>query len=165
MADNMVIGWEDEIEESSSFELIPDGDYWFEVTNFEREWWEPNDPENSRIKACNQANIELTIIWKNDQGQVKTSKIQYRLKVTESLTFLIFRFFECVGLRKKGDGTKLKLALFNQVVGRTGVCAIGKREGSKGGTFNDVKYCYPPEEAPKITKNENPAAASPIFTI
>lgn len=165
MEENMVIGWDDEIEEGSSFELMPDGDYWFEVTGFEREWWEPADPVNSKIKACNQANIELTITWKNAAGETKTNKVQYKLKVTETLTFLIFRFFECVGLRQKGDKSKLKLSLFNQVEGKTGICEIGHREGSKGGKFNEVRYCYPPEEAPRVTKNENPATASPVFAI
>lgn len=161
--ENFVIGWEDEVENSSQFELIPDGDYWFEVTGFEREWWEPVNPETSRIKACNQANIELTITWKNAEGKDKVNKVQYKLKITETLTWLIFQFFESVGLRKKGDGSKLKLSLFNQVIGKTGVCEIGHREGTRGGTFNEVKQCYAPEDAPTVTKNSK--EPSPTFSL
>ncbi|MBR6983895.1 MAG: hypothetical protein IKH75_10300 [Ruminococcus sp.] len=161
--ENFVIGWDDEIEESSSFELMPDGDYWFEVTGFEREWWQPANPDTSRIKACNQASLDLAITWKNEKGEDKVSKLKYKLKITDSLTFLIFQFFEAVGLRKKGEGSKLKLSLFNQVIGKTGICEIGHREGTKGGTFNEVKRCYAPEDAPTVTKNSK--EPSPTFSL
>ena len=103
MADinNQGFGWDDEIEESS-FEVLPDGDYRFEVTGFERGWWEPQRSD-SKIPACNQAEIEMTINWVNKDGQTRTNKLTYKLKLVRNLQFLIYQFFEAVGLRKKGD--------------------------------------------------------------
>lgn len=158
--ENMSFGWDDEIEESD-FELVPDGDYQFTVTDFERAWWEPYNPDTSKIQACNQANIELTIDWMNGNGQMRSSKIQHRLKLTRSLQFLIYQFFECVGLRKKGDGTT-KMP-WDQIVGKTGICQVGHHEDTKGNTYNDIIKCYTPENAPTVTNNG--AASEPQFKL
>lgn len=152
-------GWDDEVEESS-FELMPDGDYAFTVTNFERAWYEA--PVESKIASCNQANVELTIEWTNEKGEAKTSKIVHRMKLSKSLGFIIYQFFESIGLRKKGDGTT-KMP-WDQIVGKNGVCQIGHHDDKKGNTYNDIVKCYPQEIAPSITKNSETAPA-PKFSL
>lgn len=149
-AKNMSFDWDDEVEESS-FELVPDGDYHFTVTNFERAWWEPYNPAESKIQACNQANIELSIGWINSEGTPKTNKIQHRLKLTRSLQFMIYQFFESIGLRKKGDGTT-KMP-WDEIIGKTGICQVGHHTDTKGIEYNDIVKCYTPENAPTVTKN------------
>ena len=161
MADerNMSFGWDDEVEESE-FELMPDGDYAFTVSQFERAWYEAKP--GSKIDSCHQANIEFTINWKNDQGVDKTSKLTHKLKLSRSLQFMIYQFFESIGLRKKGDGsTKMP---WDSIVGKTGICQIGHHEDSKGNTYNDIVKCYPVELAPKVTKNTAEPAA-PKFSL
>ena len=163
MADekNMSFGWDDEVEESE-FELMPDGDYFFEVTQFERAWYEAKP--GSKIDSCNQANIELTINWTNEQGVSRTSKLVHKLKLSRSLQFMIYQFFESIGLRKKGDGSTTMP--WNSIVGKTGICQIGHHEDGKGNTYNDIVKCYPTELAPNVTKNSaQTEAAAPKFSL
>lgn len=143
------LGWDDEIEESS-FEVIPDGDYKFEVTGFERGWWEPQRSD-SKIPKCNQAEIEMTIRWTNESGRARTNKVIYKLKLVDILQFAIYQFFESVGLRKKGDGTA-KMP-WDSIIGTVGVCQIGHHESSQGKVFNDVVKCYTPDSTPTVIAN------------
>lgn len=153
-------GWDDEVEESM-FELIPDGDYRFEVTGFERSWYEAK--AGSKIASCNQADIEFTIKWTNESGDLKTNKLTHKLKLSRTLQFLIYQFFESIGLRKKGDGTT-KMP-WDQIVGKTGICEIGHHEDSKGTEYNDIVRCYPPESAPTVISNGKVAESSPKFEL
>ena len=161
---SMSFGWDDEVEESD-FEIMPDGDYVFTVTQFERAWYEAK-PE-AKISSCHQANIELTISWRNDQGMDRTSKIVYKLKLSRTLQFMIYQFFESIGLRKKGDGTT-KMP-WDQIIGKTGICQVGHHEDNKGNTYNDIIKCYPVDIAPGVTRNSttvNTAApTSPTFNL
>ena len=149
MAENLAFGWDDEVNESE-FEILPDGDYFFTVTGFERAQFEPKSAD-SKVGACQQANIEFTIQWKNSAGQDRTNKIVHRLKLWRTLEWMIYQFFESIGLRKKGDGSQ-KMP-WGQIIGKTGVCQIGHHTDNKGNDYNDVLKCYPPELAPKVTKN------------
>jgi len=153
-------GWDDEVEESE-FELVPDGDYEFEVTAFERAWFEPKSAD-SKIPACNQANIEFTIKWVNDQGKLKTNKLTHRLKLCDNLAWLIYQFFECIGLVKKGSG-KVKFP-WNDIIGKKGICEIRHEKGSKGNDYNTIVKCYTPENTPNVIKN-NDASAAPKFNL
>lgn len=146
---NQGFGWDDEVEESA-FEVMPDGDYKFEITGFERGWWEPQRSD-SKIPACNQAEIEMTIRWTNKDGQTRTNKLTYKLKLVRNLQFLIYQLFESVGLRKKGDGTT-KMP-WNQLIGTVGICQIGHHESSQGNVFNDVIKCYTPDSVPTVISN------------
>ena len=163
MADNnnnlsQGFGWDDEVEESE-FELLPDGDYKFKVTGFERAWFNGS----AKIAPCNQANVELTIEWVNDKGMQRTSKLVHRMKLTKSLGFIIYAFFESIGLRKKGDGTT-KMP-WDQIIDKTGVCMIGHHDDDKGNSYNDIVKCYPAESAPTVTKNVPPEPAAPKFSL
>lgn len=154
---NLAFGWDDEVEESS-FEVLPDGDYVFTVTKFERGWYEAK--AGSKIPSCNQAIVELTIDWTGENGEPHSNKITHKMKLARTLQFVIYQFFESIGLRKKGDGTT-KMP-WNDIVGKTGICQIGHHEAS-GNTYNDVVKCYPVEDAPTVTKNSTSPA--PKFTL
>lgn len=161
MAENKeVFSWDDEVEESS-FEILPDGDYKFTVSKFEKGWYEPKG--NSTLPECDQALLEFTINWINESGEAKTNKIGYDIKLCRKLQFLTYQFFECIGLRKKGDGTT-KMP-WSQVEGRSGICQIGHYEGKNGNVYNQVIKCYPVEDAPTVTKNEVTAPKKPNFNI
>lgn len=158
---NMAFGWDDEVNESE-FEIIPDGDYVFTVSRWEKAYWEPKS-KDSKIGACQQANIEFEIKWTNENGQEKTNKVVHKLKLWRSLDFLIYQFFESIGLRKKGDGSKR--VPWDQIVGKTGICAIGHHTDSKGNDYNDILRCYAPENAPTVTKNTAQQSSAPKFSL
>lgn len=147
-------GWDDEVEESTGkgFKPVPDGDYWFTVTGFERGWYEAKP--GSKLASCNQAEIQFTIDWQDEDGEWRKNNIIYKLKLSRKLQWLIYEFFESVGLRKKGDGTTSMP--WNDIIGKSGVCEIGHHEGNRGGIFNDINKCYPPEDAPTVTRNPRP---------
>lgn len=159
---NQAFSWDDEVNEST-FELLPDGDYVFTVSQWEKAYWEPKSPD-SKIGACQQANIEFEIKWTNAQGIEKTNKLTHRLKLWRSLDWMIYQFFESIGLRKKGDGSQK--VPWNQIVGKSGVCMIGHHTDNKGNDYNDIVKCYPPESAPTVTKNGSSATvAAPKFSL
>ena len=158
---NQAFGWDDAVTESS-FEVLPDGDYWFTVTGFEKDYFEPRSAD-SKIGACQQANIEFTIKWKNENGEEKENKLTYKLKLWRSLQFLIYQFFESIGLKKKGDGSSVMP--WGQIVGKSGICAISKKVSSNGNDYNDIAKCYPAELAPKVTRNGQTEPTAPKFSL
>lgn len=155
---NGAFGWDDEVENSDSFVTVPDGDYFFEVAGFERGYYEPKNAD-SKIPACNEARLTFRIRWWEDDGTEHVSSIRYNLKLCKKLSFMIYRFFESVGLLAKG--AKKAAFPWSKVIGTTGICQIGHHETSQGNTFNDVVKCYPLEDAPAVVKNQGrPVSAS-----
>ena len=64
--DNNIMDWGDTIEnDGQEFIILPEGDYTFTVTNFERGRF----PGSAKIPACNKAT--LTIQIDNDKGSAK----------------------------------------------------------------------------------------------
>ena len=151
--ESVSFGWDDEVEEQP-FELMPDGDYRFTVTGMERAWFEPKRAD-SKISACNQANIELTFNWRSAAGFRRTSKLTHKLKLTSSLSFLIFKFFAGIGLHKEGDG--MKRFPWGDIMGKKGVARIGSYQGSNGQTYNSIDDIYTPETAPTVCANDTEA--------
>lgn len=157
---SQAFSWDDEVNESE-FEVIPDGDYAFTVTNFERARFEPKS-KDSKVGACHQANVEFTIKWTNSAGCERENKLVYRLKLWRSLEWVIYQFFESIGLKKKGDGATVMP--WNQIVGKTGICAIGHHSDDKGNDYNDIIKCYTPENVPTVIKNSQEPKA-PQFSL
>ena len=156
--ESVAFGWDDEVEEQP-FELMPDGDYHFTVTGMERAWFEPKRAD-SKISACNQANIELTFKWRNRSGFARTSKLTYQLKLTSSLSFLIFNFFAGIGLHKEGDG--MKKFPWNEIMGRKGIARVSTREGNNGRTYNTIESVYTPDKAPTVCANDEGAETADV---
>lgn len=155
MSDEKVLdqgfGWDDEVEEATGeFKLLPEGDYKFTVTKFDRGWYEAGP--GAKIASCNQADLEFSITWKDEDGEVRTNTVRNYMKLSRKLQWVIYEFFESIGLRKKGDGsTKMP---WDKVMGATGICQIGTREHNNR-TYNQVTKCYPVEDAPKVYQNSD----------
>lgn len=156
--ESVSFGWDDEVEEQP-FELMPDGDYHFTVTGMERAWFEPRRAD-SKISACNQANIELTFNWTSAGGFRRTSKLTHKLKLTSSLSFLIFQFFAGIGLHKEGDG--MKKFPWNEIMGRKGIAKIGSYQGNNGQTYNTIESVYTPDKAPTVCANDEGAETADL---
>ena len=144
MSENLTLSWDDEIDEGQEFKIVPDGDYEFEVSNFERGYYEAK--AGSKIPSCDQAEYELSIEWKDEDGEIRTNKLTLRLKLTKKLQWLIYEFFESIGLIEKGSGPK-------EAVGCKGICRVGHHDAN-GKSFNDVVKCYPVSDAPKVVANK-----------
>lgn len=106
---NMCMGWDDQIEnDGQEFIILPEGDYNFTVTEFERGRF----PGSAKIPACNKATLTLEVKTNEGVAYVKTDIILYR-----SLEWKISSFFRCIGQKKHGE----KLVMnWSKVVGSTG---------------------------------------------
>ncbi|PKK98678.1 MAG: hypothetical protein CVV57_05695 [Tenericutes bacterium HGW-Tenericutes-2] len=111
MIDNkdMLMDWNDAIEEDGQeYVLLPEGDYNFTVTNFERGRF----PGGPKVPACNKATITVQVDTKEGIATVKFDLLLYR-----SLEWRISSFFRCIGQKKHGE----KLTMdWNKVIGSKG---------------------------------------------
>lgn len=106
---NMFLDWNDSIEtDGQEFVLLPEGDYNFVVTNFERGRF----PGGQKVPACNKATITVQIQTNDGIAMVKFDLLLYR-----SLEWRISSFFRCIGQKKHGE----KLVMnWNTVIGSKG---------------------------------------------
>lgn len=134
MADTNILGWDDTIEnDGGEYIVLPEGDYPFTVTSFER----GSFPGGAKIPACNKAVLTLTVEHEGTSVNVKTDIILYK-----TIEWKISAFFRCIGLKKHGEKLKMK---WNEVVGRTGRAHFKPREGRDGRQFNDVDRFLDPD--------------------
>lgn len=139
MAENIEreLGWEDEIEHESSFVLVPEGDYDFEILRFER----GRHQGSAKLPACNKA--ILTIKVSNGKDEAELSHNLFLHSKTEGL---LCAFFSALGLRKHGEKCKMN---WNAVIGGKGRCKIevNKYTNDKGEerTNNRITKFYDPE--------------------
>ena len=106
---DMLMDWNDSIEtDGQDFILLPEGDYNFTVTNFERGRF----PGGPKVPACNKASITVQVDIKEGIATVKFDLLLYR-----SLEWRISAFFRCIGQKKHGE----KLTMdWNKVIGSNG---------------------------------------------
>lgn len=111
MIDNkdMLMDWNDSIEEDGQgYILLPEGDYNFTVTSFERGRF----PGGPKVPACNKATITVQVDTKEGIATVKFDLLLFR-----SLEWRISDFFRCIGQKKHGE----KLTMdWNKVIGSKG---------------------------------------------
>lgn len=142
------LGWEDEIEKDNDFVLLPEGDYDFEVTEFER--GRHNGTPGGKLPPCNKAVVHLK--FTSPEG---TTTIKHQLFLHSKTEGLLCAFFAAIGQRKKGE--KLRMD-WNKVPGSRGRCKLGvrkyKKDDGNDAQINEVKKFYPSEE----TAAEQPAA-------
>lgn len=115
--DNNIMGWDDVIEnDGQEFVVLPEGDYTFTVSNFERGRF----PGSAKIPPCNKATLTLNI--DNDQG-VATARVD--LILYRTLEWKIASFFRCIGQKKHGEKVVMD---WNKVVGARGRAHIRPRD-------------------------------------
>ena len=114
---NMFLDWNDSIEtDGQEFVLLPEGDYNFVVTNFERGRF----PGGQKVPACNKATITVQIQANEGIAMVKFDLLLYR-----SLEWRISSFFRCIGQKKHGE----KLVMnWNTVIGSKGRAHFKQRK-------------------------------------
>lgn len=136
------LGWDDQIEnDGPEFVLLPEGDYDFEVIDFERGRHAGSD----KLPPCNKAIIHIKV--SGTQGTVTIKHNLFLHTITEGM---LCAFFTAIGHRKKGEPLKMEWA---KVVGAKGRAKVGIRKftNDKGETkeYNEIKKFYEPEDKPK----------------
>lgn len=120
--------WNDSIEnDGNEYVLLPEGDYNFEVINFERS----RHNGSEKLPPCNKA--VLTIRLTSDDGQ-QMSSVQHNLFLHSKTEGMLCAFFTAIGQRKKGEKINMN---WNLVVGSKGRCKVGIHEWS--GNDGEVK--------------------------
>jgi len=122
---NAGMDWDDTIEnDGQEFIILPEGDYNFTVTNFERGRF----PGSAKMSACNKATLTLQVNTPDGIATVFTDLILNRL-----VEWRISAFFRCIGQKKHGERLVMD---WNKVVGSRG-CAHFKPRTYKDKDGND----------------------------
>ena len=107
--DPNIMGWDDALEDDGkAFVILPEGDYTFTVTDFERGQY----PGGSKIPPCPKATVTLHI--DNDLGFATCRKDFFLYRTME---WLLTAFFRSIGMRKHGEKAVVN---WNEVIGRRG---------------------------------------------
>lgn len=131
------LGWDDEIsKDSPDFVVLPEGDYNFEVIEFER----ARHPGSDKLPPCNKAIVHIKI-----EGEEGVSVIRHQLFLHTITEGLLADFFKGIGQRKKGETISMN---WNKVVGSKGRARVGIREWD-GKQYNEIKRFYEPEGSQK----------------
>jgi hypothetical protein len=134
------LGWDDEIEkDGSEFVLLPEGDYNFTVTKFERSRFAGTD----KMPACNQAKLELEI-HTAEHGDII---VFHNLLLHTKTEGFLSNFFAGIGQKKKGEKLRMN---WSTVIGSKGKCKLIVNEYTSKGekrANNQVKTFYSYEEA------------------
>lgn len=141
MSDGRELGWEDQIEnDGPEFIILPEGDYDFEVVNFERARHAGSD----KLPPCNKAVVHIKV--DAPQG---TTTIKHNLFLHTITEGMLCAFFAGIGQRKKGEKLTMN---WSKVVGSKGKLKLGTRSwtNDEGKTINsnEIKKFYEAVEKP-----------------
>ena len=105
-----MMDWNDYIEQESQFVTLPEGDYNFTVTSFEK----AKHAGSAKIPACNKAILELTFKAPNGQrGRCKDF-----LLLHESVEWKLCAFFRSIGQKQHGTGLHMDWSKVQGAKGR-----------------------------------------------
>lgn len=142
------LGWDDQIEnDGPEFTVLPDGDYDFEVIDFER----GRHNGSAKLPPCNKAIVHIKI-----EGKEGITIIKHNLFLHSSTEGMLCAFFSAIGQRQKGEKIKMN---WNAVVGSKGKCKIfiDKWTNDEGREFegNKIKKFYESAEKAPMTEQRS----------
>ncbi len=154
--DNNIMDWDSAIEsDGSQFIVLPEGDYDFIVTGFERGRY----PGSAKIPACNKASLTLTVELPDGQSTTcKEDLILYR-----TLEWKLASFFRAIGQKKVGERLIMD---WSKVFGARGRAHFKPRTYMSNGTEHttnsvDRYYDYDPQAStPDWVRETEQAVAS-----
>lgn len=95
-AQDMCMDWDDSIQnDGTDFSPLPEGDYVFKVTNFER----ARHPGSANLPPCNKAALTLTVYGEDG----KTSRVFCDLFLYRTMEWKMSAFFRSIGQKKHGE--------------------------------------------------------------
>lgn len=130
-------GWDDTIQQDSTFILLPVGLYEFTVKGFERQRHTPNPYNPGKLPACPKAVVSIEIV--TEQGEVE---LKHNLFLHSSTEGILSAFFGAIGQKKKGEPLKMN---WQTIIGARGVCKVGMRKYNDN-EYNEVKQMLYPED-------------------
>lgn len=149
---NQEIGWDDVIEKDSEFVVLPEGDYKFTVTKFDRGRHNGSD----KLPPCNKAILTLEIT-----DGFQTGTIQHQLFMHKKCEGMLCAFFTAIGQRKHGEALRPR---WDQVIGSTGTCHVyvDKYRNKNGGESknNKIRKFYEKDDQPAIPAAQQPQQAA-----
>lgn len=157
------LDWDSTIEKDSpDFVLLKEGDYDFEITNFERQ----RHNGSGKLPPCPKAVITLRIEGFDENGNQGISVFNHNLFLHSSCEGLLSAFFTGIGRKKKGERLNMD---WSNLIGQRGYAHIGVREwtNDKGETrrSNEVKRFYSPEDAALLKAKANIARPAQSFHV
>lgn len=132
-------GWDDEIEkDSDEWVLLPEGDYNFTVTAFERGRHQGSD----KLPPCNKATLTLKV-----EGPEGSTTITHNLFLHSKTEGMLSAFFCAIGQKKHGEKLRMN---WQNVIGAKGRCKVyvdkwAGRDGEEKQS-NKIKRFYDPED-------------------
>lgn len=119
-----------------SFTLLPEGEYEFTVTSFERQ----RHNGSAKLPPCPKAVLTLEI-----EGSEGSNTITHNLFLHTKTTGLLSAFFISIGLGKAGETVKPDWSKVLGATGRAKICIrkYEKKDGTSGET-NEVREFLPP---------------------
>lgn len=131
---DMAMDWDDAVEnDGQEFVLLPEGDYNYTVTAFERGRY----PGGAKLPACPKASLTLRV--NTDKG---IALVHTDLFLCRSVEWRISAFFRSIGLKKHGERLVMD---WNKVIGTRGRAHFKPRSYTKDGEerqTNDVDRFY-----------------------
>ncbi|ADY54688.1 phage protein [Syntrophobotulus glycolicus DSM 8271] len=129
------LNWDSQIEnDGPEFTILPEGDYDFVVTEFERARHNGSD----KLPPCWKAVVHIRI-----QGPEGIAIIRHNLFLHSITEGMLCAFFSAIGQRKKGEKISMD---WGTVVGSKGKAKIGirkwKNDEGREFTSNEVKKFY-----------------------
>ena len=126
--DMKTFDWDDEIEKDDQFVTLEEGDYPFEVVNFERGLQDKTE----KLPQCNKAIITL---------KVEDATITENFPMCASMEWKIAGFFRAIGMKSHGEKVRMD---WKATIGKKGKCHVTKTQGTKnnGAYFNNVSKYY-----------------------
>lgn len=146
---NQEIGWDDSIENDNEFTLLPEGDYQFTVTKFER----ARHNGSEKLPPCNKAVLTLEVT-----DGVNRAQIVHNLFLHRKCEGMLCAFFTAIGQRRHGEQL---VPRWNQVIGSGGTCKVGVRTwtGNDGQPrqSNEIRKFYEPGQPASAPVQQQPA--------
>jgi hypothetical protein len=138
------LDWDDKISnDGDDFPVLPDGEYPFTVTAFER----ARHGGSEKLPPCNKAVLTIKI----DGGDKGTTTVKNNLFLHRKTEGLISDFFRSIGAKSRGQAVIMD---WGSVVGASGRCQVGHRVYN-GEKYNEIKRFKDP------AKGQAPAKAAP----
>lgn len=133
--DERELDWNDSIEDDGGeYELLPEGDYDFEVTKFERGRSKGSD----KLPPCNMAILTIRL-----SGDGKSTTITENLLLHTKMEWKLSQFFCAIGQKQKGEKVRMN---WQAVLGAKGRCKVGirpyKKQNGEDGQTNEIKKYY-----------------------
>lgn len=143
-------GWEDTIEnEGGEYVLLPEGDYDFTVSNFER----ARHGGSEKMPPCNMAKVTVTVWGPSDKIEITENFF-----LCNKMEWKLSQFFLSIGLKKHGEPLKMN---WTAAQGRTGKCRVYidnyKNKNGEDRQSNKIKKFYAYDEQVETLSPKNTA--------